>query len=465
MRYDLRLPTLTILMSIAALLAVGCTTRPDVDEDLPLDGNHSVGELTMVTSDTSSNGFQYLEPEVSPDLSRIVFTADWQALPAMGTTPDPIPTLRQLVVTTNESQDQPLSYLAESGTKLVSVAGYTYSQGGESSFEQPLNNRDKGGPTWIDDEHLLFWMDTPRGSRLFQAQIPLDMAAGEVIMHSMIIREEQDDWITSWKYWIHRSPAVSPDGQWIVFSRFGYANPDSLQDYTKQSLWAVRMPAFNEFATEMIQLTDGAAVCDAPAWSPDGTQISFHGTTDIMGPAQSGDSDSWSLELFSIDFDPVAAEAGSVVLNDNLTQLTSSPPPSGSPILVRNMKPNYSADGSMIVFTSDRRAPTITLRERSLWQIPSDGSLEPELFFFSRYDDVDASFLPGSNSTVVLSSAMGFPTEMLDRLEQEAIERLAAENPDWTEVRVLETALAERQELEFFERVMSHVFVFTPGVE
>ncbi len=470
MRYDLRIPTLAILVSIAALLAVGCSTRPDVTEELPLSGNHSSGELTMITSDTTSSGFQYLEPEVSPDLSRIVFTADWQALPASGQAPDPVPMIRQIVLTTNEPQDHPMNLLANSGSKLVSVVAYTYESGTGAEFEQPLNRRDKGNPSWIDDTNLLFWMDTPRGSRLFQAQVPADMSVGDPIQHSMIYRESDDDLIVNWKFWMHRSPAISPNGEWIVFSRFGYQNPDSLNTYTDQQLWVMRLPLFGEEAVEAKPLTYGAAMCDAPAWSPDGTQIVFHAADDISIPdgeedTYTSDEDYWSVELYTIDFDAADFDADTVILNNNLTRLTYSPPPEGNPIPIRNMFPSYSNDGSALVFVSDRRAPTITLRERNIWMIPADGSLDPAIYFFSRYDDVDASFLPGSNSTIVLSSAMGFPTSLLDELEAESIERLTAENPEWTEVKVLETALSERQELEFFQRVMGHLFIFTPGLE
>jgi hypothetical protein len=59
---------------------------------------------------------------------------------------------------------------------------------------------------------------------------------------------------------------------------------------------------------------------------------------------------------------------------------------------------------------------------------------------------------------------MGFPSEVLDALEQKAIDRLWAENEDLevplTEVEILRRAADEREELAFFEDVMSHLFLY-----
>ncbi len=52
---------------LLATLVVGCSTREDPNETLVLQGNHSPGTLVMVTTDTSSNGYHYLEPSLSPD--------------------------------------------------------------------------------------------------------------------------------------------------------------------------------------------------------------------------------------------------------------------------------------------------------------------------------------------------------------------------------------------------------------
>ncbi len=465
--FDLRILSFAIVGALLVVVAVGCSTRPDETEELPISGNHSPGEIYMVTSDTSSAGYHYLEPEISPDLSRVIFTADWGAIPDPGNDDDIPPTIRQLVLSTNEPQEQPLISLTQANTMLLLVADYTDTIGSSVVVQRPANTRNKGNPSWIDDQHILYWMDTNRGSRLFQSEVSAGIIAGTEIVPNKIFREEDEDRSTNFQYWMHRSPALSPDGQWLLFSRFGYRDIDDLTTYTRQALWAVRMPQIGDFQVrDAIQVTAEAAVCDAPAWSPDGRTIVFHATTDIAaGSGVIYDDENWSQELFSVDFDTTGYAAGEMPLNRGLSRLTYSPPASGNPTLVRNEKPCFSPDGGTIAFVSDRRAPTITLYERSIWSIPFDGSLEPEILFFSRFDDVDVSYVPGFSNTLVFSSAMGFPTEMLDRLYEEALVRIKTENPTFSDAWIIERAQEERTALEFFERVMSHVFVFTPGVE
>jgi len=129
-----------------------------------------------------------------------------------------------------------------------------------------------------------------------------------------------------------------------------------------------------------------------------------------------------------------------------------------------NDEPVYSRDGGSIYFVSTRRAPSITLHDRSIWRIPANGSQEPEIFFFSRSDDWEPAIMP--DGSLLFSSLMGFPTEMLDRLEIEAYERLAAENIDVppadrkTEVQLRAEAADERDLLSFFEGVMSHLYIY-----
>jgi len=456
-RLDHRVVTLVALGLAVGALAVGCSTRPEISEELPLAGNHSPGDLIMVTSDTTSDGFHYLEPEISPNGQRVAFTADWLAI-YKGDLPDPVPLIRSLVVKPVEAQLQPTEELGETGAALVWLGTYFFDAGDSPIQESPGNIRQKGSPTWLDDENLVCWMDTPRGARLFRLPVPAGYGAESQIFPEVLFYEPDDGKIIGWRYWMHRSPAISPDGRWIAFSRFGYEMVDSLSSYTQQSICVVPVPGAGERADYMIQLTDGAAICDAPAWSPDGSRITFHATPDIVGDG----SPYFSVELFTVDFDTTGfAQDGAVELNKNILQLTDSPPEAGNPIAIRNMNPTYAPDGSRIVFVSDRRAPTITLHERNIWSIPPDASLPASILFFSRNDDVDPSFVPGRSDALVLSSAMGFPTEMLDRLELEALERIAQENPQLDPIVVADRAASERTQLEFFARVMSHLYVFS----
>ncbi len=89
---------------------------------------------------------------------------------------------------------------------------------------------------------------------------------------------------------------------------------------------------------------------------------------------------------------------------------------------------------------------------------PSDGSLEPQLVFFTRTDDVDPMFTGGPGNELLISSGLGFPTELLDILWAEALERIQIAQPYLNEVQVTALADSEREELAFFEGVMSHLY-------
>jgi len=151
-----------------------------------------------------------------------------------------------------------------------------------------------------------------------------------------------------------------------------------------------------------------------------------------------------------------------MVLDRNLDRLTFTNYVQGDPISgVLNTSPSYTFDDSEIIFVSTRRAPSITLHDRNLWKIPSDGRLDPEIFYFTRSDDVDPEVQP--DGTILLSSQLGFPTEVLDQLEEEAYQQLVQENDgSMTEVEMRSLAADQRRQLEFFEGVMSYMYLFRP---
>ncbi|MHB8078132.1 MAG: TolB family protein [Candidatus Krumholzibacteriia bacterium] len=443
------LPLLYCGLLLTALV-VGCSTRETPNETLVLEGNHSPGTLTMVTTDTSSDGYNYLEPSLSPDGTRIAFTADWAALPSTDHLPETLPTIRQLVIMPNRVGVEPEQHLAQSGAALVPFRSpcRLALPGGVYWLVYPLTDAQKGSPCWLDNQTLVFWMHTIRGDRLCRADLTQTSIVPEIIYC------ESEDFLAAGRFWQHRDPAVSPDGQWVVFSRFGAAGntPDSLQTYTKQQLWLVSLNRTPQIA---LPLTSEGALVENPAWSADGSRIAFDATLDLIGGGSF-----YGNEIFSITFDGAQAASGAVPLDQGLKRLTFTSIPDGNPIPIENTKPSFSADGSTLVFTSTRRAPSLTLHDRSIWRIPSDGRLEPVIAFFSREDDVQARFAPGSNNLLVLSSAMGFPTEMLDRLEQEARDAIRAADPLLNDVQVNQLAAAKRIELEYFARVMTHLFTF-----
>ncbi len=443
------------------LVLVGCTTKEDPDEFLEVCGNHSCGDLVMVTTDTSSDGYQYLEPVLSDDGSRIWFTADYAALLPSDKPPDQMPLNRQIMYMPVRVGTEPEERLAESGAGVLKYRSVSYEAGGTVRTIANLPEVQKGTPQVVNDSTLVIWAAGARGSRLFK----LDLTTGVNVQPDTIYMEPED-YIPSGRFWQHRDPAVSPDRKWVLFTRFGYQFLDSLSTYTGQQLWIVSLePRENQPTPRAFPLTSSVAMLGGPSWSKDGSMIAFHASLD-MADEMGGRS---GTEIFTIDFDTTGLAAnGEAVLNRNLRRVTFSDPDSGDPLqTIVNLSPEFTADDLELVFVSTRRAPTITLHDRNIWRVPVDGRREPEILFFSRADDVDPYIPAGMGNMLLLSSAMGFPTEMLDSIEQDIYEQLLTQDEDpadgildYTEQEAAVKAAEKRRDLEFFERVMSHLYIF-----
>lgn len=445
-------------LAIALLAAIGCTTRPQESETLNMSGNHTAGTLNMVTADTSSSGYSYGEPDLSPDGTRVAFTYDWPALVPSGILPEVPPLIRQLgVIPLDHHFGAQLSLEAQSAA-LVHMDDYMFRAGTLQERMRPNIDWQKGTPRWLDDDNLMFWMQTSRGARLFRTYVGPGFQHGDHVVAEMIFREPDDSLDLNWKFWEHLSPRVSPDGRWIAFSRYGHTDADSLHLATQQSIWVCAVPEPGQNADIVFPLTEESSTCDWPAWSPDGRKLVFSASLDLSG----GYDGYYTQEIFTIDFDTTGyAETGGVELNNNLDRLTYSPPAEGSNFLVRNQEPAFSADGSIIAFVSDRRVPTITLTERNIWYIPADGTLDPSLLFFTRSDDKAPLFTGGPGRELMLTSSFGFPTEILDQVWQETYEYYEDLDPEMNEMQLKAEADAVREELAFFEDVMTHVYTLS----
>lgn len=445
-------------LAIVLSALAGCTTRPQSSETLVLTGNHTAGDLYMVTSDTSAAGYKYIEPTLSPDRSRIVFSLDWPALPPVGLEPDLPPLIRQLAVVDLEHRFAAEASLANEGAALIELRDFQFRAGSTQVTMRPNVDWQKGTPSWLDDDNIVFWMHTPRGARLFRAPVVSGFSHGDECDVSIVTRESDDDQNLNWMFWEHLSPNVSPDGRWIAYSKYGHTDADSLHQATGQSIWVCAVPAIGATSEVTFQVTSEASLCDGPSWSPDGRKLVFYASLDLSGAMENY----YTQEVFTVDFDTTGyAQNGEIELNRNLERLTYSPPVAGSTFVIRNQDPVYSSDGTMIAFVSDRRVPTITLTERNIWHIPSDGSLDPALLFFSRSDDTSPVFTGGPGRELLLTSGLGFPTELLDAIWQEVYEQAAVDFPNLNDLQLRAVADDAREELAFFEDVMTHLYVLS----
>ncbi len=453
---------------LVALAVVGCTSKQDPDETLAVCGNASCGDLIMVTTDTSSDGYQYLNPTMSPSGGRILFTADWWALPA-----DPRLTedvyfvnYRQMIIIPVQEGIEPTDDLTAQGAELIRLQEVSVMIGGEPNLLQGVLNDDKGDPIWEDEDHVLFFLHLNRvGNRLFRANLGASVQQPGYSTIEPLWMEPTDASVTP-RYWQHMNPNLSADRRWLVFTRSGCAIPDSLETCTNLALYAMDMStagANNGYGALVFPLTREYSRVERPRFSPDGRTIVFSGGLDLAGGNGSG------TELFTIDFDTTGLAAGSMALDNNLQRMTFTASAEGDPLTgVLNADPCYSASGTEIYFVSTRRAPTTTLHDRNVWRIPADGSRDPEIHFFSRYDDFDPTLQP--DGSILLSSMVGFPTGMLNRLEDESYQRIKQENeqahaadpevPLLNETQLQQAAVAERQQLEYFAGVMAHLYLY-----
>lgn len=460
-----------VTLLVAALVA-GCTSREDASEELIVCGNHSCGDLAMVTIDTNGpGGYQYTDVAFSPDGTRIAFSADWAVIPSIPE--EEITDLvlsRQILVMPIDLLSawddtmfyrNPVPSISALGAELVKSSDFISLFGGIETLIENSDMLTKGNPNWLDDHTLLYWSRFGRRDRLVISDIT-NLADCEP---QPIYYEPSDTLASGFQFTYHHDPALSPNRRWCVFTRFVCDDEPNIEfdEVTcgDEELWVLDMSTIADpLHAVAFPLTSGAAYMEDPAWSPDGRYICFSATTDLVG-----DNSGTTGELFRVEFDAAAADAGMATLDNSLRRLTTTATAGGDPLVgLHNYAPVYTANGTEIIFVSSRRAPGSTQRGRNLWSIPSDGRLEPALHFFSRYDDVDPTIYWPQNA-LLFSSRMGFPTEALDAIQRETFEFFTYVYNDTahiplTELEIERRAEDERLELELFENKMGHIYLF-----
>ena len=460
---------------LASFVVIGCTGKQDPKETLVVCGNHSCGTLAMVTTDTSSKGFHYLNPSLSPDGSEILFTADWNALPADPKEPEDeyYVNYRQMVTIPvpagfpHLGGIKPKLNLADQQAELIRLREIVVPIGGGTAGLVGIENFDKGDPIWENDLSVIFSMRIDRISalRLFRA----DITDKNFALPEPLFFETADNEPIPGKQQ-HLAPRLSRDGRWLIFVRHGgFTNAGELDTYDALQLWAMdmaptRVAGYDPYGAVVFPLTEVYKRLERPRFSPDGSRIVFSAGMDLVGSSEDG------TEIFTMDFDTTGLATGDMVMDNNVERITYTDRAEGDPIAgILNYDPCFSSDGGTIYFVSTRRAPATTVHARAIWRIPADGGQDPEMHFFTRFDDTDPTMM--DDGFVLMSSTFGFPSEMLDDLEKKAYTRIKDENyqawlddpianPLLTEVELNKRASDERRQLENFEGVMAHLYTY-----
>jgi hypothetical protein len=241
-RHNRFLPLAHVVL-LSLLVVVGCTSKEDPAEVLVTCGEHSCGDLAMVTTDTSSNGYHYLNPRLSPDGTRILFTADWNALPSDPKDPGDayFVNYRQMVMVPVQRGVEPAEDLLEQGAQLVRLGEIGIQIAGGITNLQTILDDPKSDPVWEDDNNIIFSLFIRQlGQRLFRAKLDEPHPQPNKIMSEPLWMEPSDN-SSPPRRWEHLNPDLSPDGNWLVFARTGCAIADSFDTCSGVALYVLDM--------------------------------------------------------------------------------------------------------------------------------------------------------------------------------------------------------------------------------
>ena len=187
----------------------------------------------------------------------------------------------------------------------------------------------------------------------------------------------------------YRTPAFSPDGEWVAYSRYFFKPADEANDLPAVTQEPA-IYAYNLSDGRVVQVTRKATVSVDPAWSPDGTEIVF---TSNRGTA------SGQTEIFRVPFDPDNPATDDADQAVRLTFTDTDPRPK---VPVGAMHPTWMASGE-IVFASTQRPPCSSQRDRNLWGMSPSGG-DARVIWQTRTDDHYPVADPtGSNSVVFVT--------------------------------------------------------------
>jgi Tol biopolymer transport system component len=224
------------------------------------------------------------------------------------------------------------------------VEGRGDSQGGsrlmvfDGTSIRPLTPLRKGlydaSPTWSPDGSMLAFARTTSTGRRWRTEIVTRVLATDAERTLVGLR-------LGYRFEQVGAPAWSPDGSTIAYT---YYRLDRENDYRP----LIRsVPASGGESRTLIR------DAEEPAWSPDGSRLAFASVRDRNGKRCGSDECEWAGEIYTAAADGSGPRRLTVNEGDDAN-------------------PAWSADGSRILFSSDRNLPERDSRE--VYSIAADGS-------------------------------------------------------------------------------------------
>ena len=377
---------------LAVMGAAGCGTS-DEEEDCFQIG----GSLAQVTSDTLT--VDHFDAVLSPSGTLVLFTSDhWVeefedvkesgerdigliGVPEPGEVRTPVPTVhlnddaRRVVIEDLSTDDR---------ADVFSVI-----------------DKNKGELAWTPDpaERLFFAViqNADRRDRIYQLRLADVAPEGETTIDAFEEFMVDDVGLASApsdrQQYFYRAPAVSPDGRWLVYTRYFFLEGNEASGIEevaeKPALFAYDLQS-DPTAPVTFRVSAGNTIETDASWSPDGQWIAFTSNSGRVG----------TEEIYKIRFDPDnPAVEGEEDGRIRLTFTTGSndlklPVESFDPFWMRNNR---------IVFTSTRRPPCSSERLRNIWSVDANGG-DLKLVVQSDEDD---HFPGGANFDTNASNANG----------------------------------------------------------
>lgn len=376
-------------LSLWACLVLGLALTACEPE--PEDCFEQTGNLVQVTSDTMTVDHQ--EAEMHPAQPVVLFSSDYWGEKDVAEI-DGVRAFALIDVPQGLESRSPRPRVVDNGARRI-VLGTLPQPSGLPHAD--ADDSQKKSPTWHPDGTRFAGIvnDGNGIERLYIFTITdLVGSSGRTNIDSATYIDDAN--LSADGNWYYSEPAFSPDGNWIAYVRFYFVRGS--EDLGIDDVFTLpAVFAYNLNTGAVVQVTEEAGGVSAPTWSPAGDRIAY-------ASREAG----ILREVYSIAFDPAAGTPRT----DTLRRLTTTNSSEADAIPVESFDPVWLGSGN-IVFTSTRRAPCSSIRDRNIWIMGGDGS-DPRTLSFSRSDDDSPGQASFINDQTVLFSSRRNPVDAFD---------------------------------------------------